>query len=110
VTQNIKLIFLHTGGDFQFGKEGTFEEAYQVICRCSGWNNSASREKYPWQVVELKLGLQVWFWSLTPATTSNESKTWKSHSFVCYLSYKLVAFFQYQILSLPLMMHLMSSR
>jgi hypothetical protein len=42
--------------------------------------------QYPWQVVELTLGLQIRFWSLIPATTSNESKTWKSHSFVCYLS------------------------
>jgi len=48
--------------------------------------------QYPWQVVELTLGLQIQFWSLTPATISNESKTWKSHSFVCYLSSNLLHF------------------
>jgi hypothetical protein len=56
--------------------------------------------QYPWQVMELTLGLQIRSWSLTPATTSNESKTWKSHSFVCYLSSNLLHFSSKNSLSL----------
>jgi hypothetical protein len=66
--------------------------------------------QYPWQVVELTLGLQVWFWSLTPATTTMNKKL-GSHILLFAISlFKLVAFFWYQILSLSLMMDLMSAR